>query len=272
MAFSLHKDENGAEQYGTFSIFPKELVVHGLSTRFGGVSKPPYDSMNLALHVGDEDADVAENRRQFLGLLGLDFERLTTPEQIHGDNIVRVGDAEAGRGRLSYADSIPATDALMTDVPGIPLMLCFADCTPILLFDSVHRTAAIAHGGWKGTVRSIAVKTVRAMAEAFGTRPKDCLAGIGPAIGPCCYEVGGEVAEKFRKAFPRFADKLISDRDGKIHLDLWQANRLQLAEAGLLPENIETAGLCTACNARTFFSYRAEGPTTGRIAAVMAIR
>lgn len=272
MAFLLHKDENGAEQYGTFSIFPKELVVHGLSTRFGGVSKPPYDSMNLALHVGDEEMDVVENRRRFLGLLGMDFERLTTPEQVHGDNIMRVGEAEAGRGRFSYADSIPATDALMTDVPGIPLMLCFADCTPVLLFDPVHRAAAIAHGGWKGTVRSIAAKTVRAMAEAFGTHPKDCLAAIGPAIGPCCYEVGGEVAEEFRKAFPRFADKIISDRDGKICLDLWQANRLQLAEAGLLPENIDGAGLCTACNARTFFSYRAEGPTTGRIAAVMAIR
>ena len=271
MAFVLHKDETGAERYGTFSIFPA-AVVHAVSTRHGGVSMPPYDSMNLALHVGDDAADVVENRRRFLGLLGLDFERLTTPEQVHGDNIVRVGEAEAGRGRLSYADAIPETDALMTDVPGVPLMLCFADCTPILLFDPVHRAAAIAHGGWKGTVRSIAAKTVRAMSDAYGTRPEDCLAGIGPAIGPCCYEVGGEVAEGFRKAFPQFAEDILSEENGKIRLDLWQANRLQLKNVGLLPEHIDVAGVCTSCHARTFYSYRAEGPTIGRIAAVMAIR
>ena len=271
MAFVLHKDDTGAERYGTFSIFPA-AVVHAVSTRHGGVSVPPYDSMNLALHVGDDAADVVENRRRFLGLLGLDFERLTTPEQVHGDNIVRVGEAEAGRGRLSYADAIPETDALMTDVPGIPLMLCFADCTPILLFDPVHRAAAIAHGGWKGTVRSIAAKTVRAMGDAYGTRPEDCFAGIGPAIGPCCYEVGGEVAEEFRKEFPQFAEDILSEENGKIRLDLWQANRLQLEDAGLLPEHIDVAGVCTSCHARTFYSYRAEGPTIGRIAAVMAIR
>ena len=272
MAFTLHKDESGAEAYGTFSVFPEAPVVHAVSTRYGGVSKPPYDSMNLALHVGDEAADVVENRRRFLGRLGLDFERLTTPEQIHGDHIVRIGEAEAGRGRLSYADAIPGTDSLMTDVPGVPLMLCFADCTPILLFDPVHRAAAIAHGGWKGTVRSIAAKTVRAMTEAFGTRPEDCLAAIGPAIGPCCYEVGGEVAEEFRKAFPQFAEHILSEENGTIRLDLWEANRLQLEAAGLLAEHIDTAGVCTACHARSFFSYRAEGPATGRIAAVMAIR
>ena len=272
MAFVLHKDENGTEQYGTFSIFPQGMLVHAVSTRFGGVSKPPYDSMNLALHVGDDEVDVEENRRRFLGWLGLDFARLTTPEQVHGDNIVRIGEAEVGRGRLSYADAIPATDALMTDVPGIPLMLCFADCTPILLFDPVHRAAAIAHGGWKGTVQSIAAKTVRAMAETFGTRPEDCLAGIGPSIGACCYEVGDDVAGKFREAFPQFADEVVLEQNGTLRLDLWKANRLQLEASGLTPNHIDAAGVCTACHARTFFSYRAEGPTTGRIAAVMAIQ
>ena len=272
MAFALHKDETGMERYGTFLIFPEASVVHAVSARHGGVSKPPFDSMNLALHVGDDAAAVVENRRRFLGMLGLDFDRLTTPEQIHGDNIVRVGEAVAGRGRLSYADAIAATDALMTDVPGVPLMLCFADCTPILLFDPVHRAAAIAHGGWKGTVCSIAAKTVRAMVGEFGTHPEDCLAAIGPAIGPCCYEVGDDVAGKFHEAFPQFADEIVSEHNGVIHLDLWKTNRLQLEEAGLLPEHIDTSGVCTACHARTFFSYRAEGPTTGRIAAVMAIQ
>ena len=272
MAFVLQKDAKGVARYGTFSIFPGDLVVHAISTRFGGVSKAPFASMNLTLHVGDDAADVEENRRRCLGWLGVDFERLTTPEQVHGDEILRVGEKEAGRGRLSYADAIPGTDALMTDEPGVPLMLCFADCTPILLFDPVRRAAAIAHGGWKGTVRSIAAKTVRAMADAFGTRPEACLAAIGPAIGPCCYEVGDEVAEAFRKAFPEYKEDILLERNGKIHLDLWKANRLQLEEAGLLPEHIDAADVCTSCHAETFFSYRAEGPTTGRIAAVMAVR
>lgn len=272
MSFSLYKDETGTARYGTFSIFPRDAVVHAVSTRYGGASKPPYDSMNLAMHVGDDTAVVVENRRRFLGWLGLEFDRLTVPEQVHGDHIVRVGETEAGRGRLSNADAVPATDALMTDVPGLPLMLCFADCTPILLFDPVHRAAAIAHGGWKGTVCSIAAKTVRAMTDAFGTHPEDCLAAIGPAIGPCCYEIGDEVAEEFRKVFPKFADEILSERKGSIFLDLWQANRLQLEGAGLLPEHIDVAGACTSCQAQTFFSYRADGPTIGRIAAVMAVK
>ena len=271
MAFTLHKDSRGMEMYGTFSIFP-DAVVHAVSTRFGGVSKGPYASMNLALHVGDNAADVVENRRRFLDIFGLDFRRLTTPEQIHGDNIVRVDEAYAGRGRLAYTDAIPGTDALMTDVPGVSLMLCFADCTPILIFDPIHRAAAIAHGGWKGTALSVAAKTVRAMGDAFGTCPEDCLAAIGPAIGPCCYEVGEEVEMAFSKAFPAFAETVVSKDNGKIRLDLWAANRLQLEEAGLLPERIDVAGVCTSCHAKTFFSYRAEGPVTGRIAAVMAIR
>ncbi len=272
MAFVLHKDKGGTAQYGTFSIFPEGKVVHAISVRFGGVSKAPYDSMNLAQHVGDDAAAVIENRRQFLGTLGLSFDRLTTPEQVHGDRILRVSEAEAGRGRLSYAEAIPATDALMTDTSDLPIMLCFADCTPVLLFDPVHRAAAIAHGGWKGTVLSIAAKTVRAMTDAFGTRPEDCLAAIGPAIGPCCYEVGDEVAGEFRNAFPQFAAEILSEQNGTIHLDLWNANRLQLEEAGLLPGHIEMAETCTSCHSRTFFSYRAEGPRTGRIAAVMAVQ
>ncbi|MBR1886179.1 MAG: peptidoglycan editing factor PgeF [Schwartzia sp.] len=272
MAFVLHEDENGTARHGTFSIFPDGLLVHAVSTRLGGIGKAPYDSMNLALHVGDDAADVVENRRRFLGRLGLDFNRLTTPEQVHGEQIVRVGEGEAGRGRFSCADAIPGTDALMTDVPGMPLMLCSADCTLILLFDPVHRATAIAHGGWKGTVRSIAAKTVRAMTDAYGTRPEDCLAAIGPSIGPCCYEIGDEVAEEFRNAFPKYEQEIILEENGKIRLDLWKMNCLQLEDAGLLPGRIDAANLCTSCHVRTFFSYRAEGPTTGRIAAVMAIR
>lgn len=258
--------------FGRFSLFPEAAAIHAISTRHGGVSRSPYDTMNLALHVGDDDGDVTENRRRLMAALGLDFERLTMAEQVHGEAIFRVTEAEAGRGRLSYADAIPRTDALMTDVPGLPLMLCYADCTPILIFDPVRRAAAVAHGGWKGTARAIAAKTVRAMADAFGTRPEDCLAAIGPAIGPCCYEVGDEVATSFRAAFPDKADAWLFEKNGRCRLDLWRANRDQLEGAGLRPDHIENADICTACHADTYYSYRAVGGRTGRIGAVMAIR
>lgn len=259
---------------GHFSSFPEEIAIHGLSCRGGGVSKAPWASLDLGLHVGDNPDDVVENRRRYLSALGLDASRLVTPEQVHGEAIKRVGRAEAGRGALSYADSIAKTDALITDVPGLPLLLCFADCTPILFLDPVHRAVGIAHGGWKGTVRRIAAKTARRMQQEFGTRPEDLLVGIGPSIGPCCYEVGPEVERQFDEAFPGHRAELFShpDAEGGTHLSLWAANRLQLEEVGVLPEHIDEARTCTACHHDDFFSYRADGGKTGRLAAVIALR
>ena len=197
-----------------------------------------------------------------------------TPEQVHGEAIQRVGRSDAGRGALSYADSIAKTDALITDEPGLPLLLCFADCTPILLLDPAHRAVGIAHGGWKGTVRRIAAKTVLRMQREFGTRPEDVLAAIGPSIGPCCYEVGPEVERQFQEAFSGHEAALFSHPDavGGTHLSLWAANRLQLEEIGVLREHIDEARTCTACHHEDFFSYRADGGQTGRLGAVIALR
>ena len=256
---------------GKFSSFPENLCVHGLTGRLGGVSKKPYESLNMALHVGDNPADVWENRRRFLQALGLRAEDMVTPEQVHGQRIVRVGREEAGRGAKEYADSISEADALITDEPGLPLVLCFADCTPILFLDPENLAVGIAHGGWKGSVKKIAQKTVMAMTKEFGTKPGDVLAAIGPAIGPCCYEVGDEVAEKFREAFPYHTDEIIDSAGDKVHLNLWQANRLQLMDIGVKSGNIDMADTCTACKHQWFYSYRADGGVTGRMAAVIAL-
>lgn len=271
MAFSLRMSEQNI-WVGKFSLFPEDIATHGISTRLGGVSKPPFESLNLALHVGDEPAAVGENRRRFCRALGLSEERLCTAEQVHGERIVRVTAAEAGRGARAYADAIAGTDALMTDVPGIPLLLCYADCMPVLLLDPVHKAAAVVHAGWKGTALGIAGKTVRAMQAAFGTRPEDCLAAIAPAIGASCYEIGEDVAAKFQAAFPAFGEKIVRRVSGRPHLDLWQANYRQLEAAGLLSRHIEIAAVCTACNTGLFFSYRAEKGTTGRIGAMIALK
>lgn len=269
MSFVLEHMRNNLWR-GKFSSFEANPCVHGLSGRLGGVSQKPYDSLNMALHVGDDPASVWENRRRFLGALGLDAKELVTPEQVHGSRIVRVSRTEAGRGSRSYSDSVPETDALITNEPGLPLMLCFADCTPVLFLDPENRAVGIAHGGWKGTVKKIAQKTVLAMTKEFGSKPENVLAAIGPAIGPCCYEVGGEVAAAFREAFPYHADEILSDVQGKIHLNLWQANRLQLMDIGVKSANIDMADTCTACKHSWFYSYRADGGTTGRMAAVIA--
>lgn len=255
---------------GKFSSFEESLCVHGLTGRLGGVSKKPYDSLNMALHVGDDPSSVWENRCRFFGALGLRAEELVTPEQVHGSRVVRVSWEDAGRGAREYGTAVPNTDALITNEPGLPLMLCFADCTPILFLDPENGAVGIAHGGWKGTVKKIAQKTVMAMTKEFGTKPEDVLAAIGPAIGPCCYEVGDEVAAAFREAFPYHTKEILADVQGKTHLNLWQANRLQLIDIGVKSANIDMADTCTACKHQWFYSYRADGGTTGRMAAVIA--
>ena len=275
MSYFLKRTENNL-WFGKFSSFPTDLVTHAVSTRLGGFSKPPFDSLNLALHVGDEPADVIANRKKFTRTLGFNLSDIVTPNQVHGDKIFRVDENYRGCGCNNYADSIPETDALITDTPDLPLMLCFADCVPIFFVDVENRAIGLAHGGWKGTLKKIAAKTLGKMTLEFGTRPKDCLIGIAPSIGSCCYQVGGEVIERCKEAFPANHGELLIERGGKIFLDLWRANVIQLLEVGVPEENIEVAGKCTCCENSWYFSYRAAQKKnldrTGRIAALLALK
>ena len=257
--------------HGKFSDIPEDLFFHAISTRLGGVSKPPFDGLNLALHVGDSAEDVLTNRKKFIGSLGYRLEDIVTPNQVHGEKIFRVEEVHRGRGSKNYSDAIPETDALITNVKNIPLMLCFADCVPIIFADVENIAVGVAHGGWKGTMKKIAAKTFLAMQENFGTRAEDCLVGIAPSIGSCCYEIGEEVRDACKKSFPNNPE-LIEERDGKFFLNLWAANKIQLMEVGLPEENIDVAGECTCCKNSWYFSYRAAKGTTGRIAAVIGIR
>lgn len=275
MSYFLKRTDNNL-WLGKFSAFPNDLVTHAVSTRLGGVSKPPFDSLNLALHVGDEPADVLTNRKKFLLSLGFGLNDIVTPNQVHGDRIVRVDEDCRGCGCANYADSIPETDALITDTPNLPLMLCFADCVPIFFVDVENCAVGLAHGGWKGTLKKIAAKTLLKMQDEFGTRPQDCLIGIAPSIGSCCYEVGGEVVGKCKAAFPDNHGELLTERDGKIFFDLRRANVLQLLEVGVPEENIDVSLHCTCCESSWYFSYRAAQKQgldrTGRIAALIALK
>ncbi len=275
MSYYLKRTETNL-WHGKFSTFPEDVVTHAVSTRTGGVSKPPFDSLNLALHVGDEPADVIANRKRFMQSLGFGLADIVTPNQVHGEKIFRVDENYRGCGCANYADSIPETDALITNVAELPLMLCFADCVPIFFVDVDNRAIGLAHGGWKGTLKKIAAKTLLRMGDEFGTRPQDCLIGIAPSIGSCCYEVGGEVVTRCKAAFPDNHGELLIERDGKIFLDLWRANVLQLLEVGASESNIDVAGECTCCQSHWYFSYRAAQKNrldrTGRIAACIALK
>ena len=275
MSYFLRRSEENLF-HGKFSNFPEDEFFHAISTRLGGVSEPPYDGLNLALHVGDSDEKVLMNRKKFMRSLGYRLEDIVTPEQVHGENIFRVEEIHRGRGSKIYSDSIPKTDALITNVHKLPLMLCFADCVPILFVDTENIAVGVAHGGWKGTMKKIAAKTFLAMKENFGTQEKNCLVGIGPSIGQCCYEVGDEVLDACKKSFPKNFSEIISERDGKKFVNLWAANKIQLEEVGLPAENIDVAEECTCCKDSWYFSYRAARKNnfenTGRIAAVIGIK
>ena len=274
MSYFLKRNEQNL-WLGKFSNIPEDIFFHAISTKIGGVSKNNFEGLNLALHVGDNDEDVLKNRRKFIQSLGFGLEDIVTPNQVHGDKIFRVEEVHRGRGSKNYADSIPETDALITNVPDLPLMLCFADCVPILFADEVNGAVGITHAGWKGTMKKIAAKTFQAMQENFGTTTKSCFVAIAPSIGKCCFEVGEEVLNACKKTFPNNPE-LIEEREGKFFVDLQTANKIQLLEVGLPEENIDIAGDCTCCKSSWYFSYRAAKKNnfsdTGRIAAVIGLR
>ena len=272
MGFSLKATSTKNIWVGKFDVFDSPKFVHGISTRHGGCSGGTYQSLNLGLHVQDEATAVVSNRQAFLQSMGSDITQVVTCQQVHGSRVVAVTAEDLGKGATDFQEAIKDADALITNVPQVDLMLFFADCTPILLADPVAGAIGVAHGGWKGTAAGIVIKTVAAMTKEYGTRPENVLAGIGPAIGPCCYQVGENVEVEFQKNFPELMDQLFSRRDDKVFLNLWQANKLQLEKAGVLPANIDCAQVCTACNNSQFFSYRGDGSKTGRIAGVLGMR
>lgn len=245
--------------FDNLKTFP--ALVHAISTRRGGVSQPPWATLNLSHTKGDDPAHVDENQRRFCQAVQIGPESFVTAFQVHGTRVARVFAAHRGQQQ-------PQCDALITDAPGVALMLRFADCTPILLYDPQHHAIGLAHAGWRGTVAGIAGATVTAMHQAFGSRPADLIAAIGPAIGPCCYAVGDEVIAQVHARLAQPAT-LLSTANGQPHFDLWAANTQQLQACGV--GSIEVAALCTACHRDWFFSHRAEQGRCGHFAAVMTL-
>jgi len=235
---------------------------HAVSTRLGGVSPAPFDTLNLGLSAGDEPRNVEENRRRLADALGACPSELRSCHQVHGARMVRVEDQSADELRREHAD------VLLTNRRDRWLSLRFADCVPILAYDRRVRALALAHAGWRGTLAGAAGAAVRGLTDAFGSRPQDLLAAIGPSIGPCCYEVGDETAEQFLGR-PRGVGRRPG---GKTVLDLWALNADALSDAGVPVEQIEVARVCTRCHADEFFSHRAAGGgRSGRFALLGAL-
>ena len=252
----LRQESGGIVTY-RFESLAVEGLVHSVFTRLGGVSVEPFDSLNVGNTVGDDGAAVAENHARVYAHLGLSAAQITSPRQVHSNRIVVIGAGQAG-------SIIRDSDGLVTDTPGVGLLLRFADCQPILLYDPAHHALGLVHAGWRGVAQGIARRAVEAMTQAFGTRPADLLAGLGPAIGPCHYTVGDRVAAAMGYVLPDWSGALTALGEGQWRLDLSAANAQQLAAEGV--RQIEAAELCTACYHHEFFSHRAGNGLTGRFA------
>lgn len=244
-------------------------LIHFITTRSGGVSLPPYNSLNLGLHTNDNPDHVQVNRVLLAKNTKIAKEQFLYASQVHSGD-VKIIDAEAViNGVLS---NNPRTDATITNLPGICLMVMVADCVPIVLFDPVKKVSAVIHAGWRGTVHFITANTIHAMVKHFGCDPADILAGIGPSIGPCCYEVGEDVRDFVTQSFGTPQGYLVKKNpSSKPHFDLWYANHKQLTDNGVNHGNIETSELCTKCHSDIFFSSRASSGITGRFAAGICI-
>jgi hypothetical protein len=222
---------------------------HGFTTRAGGVSKGPFQSLNLSATVGDDAESVRENWERLRRATGLAFARV---RQVHGCRVVLAP---------SGTEPIEEADAVASDVPGVAACVSVADCVPVLLADPRSGAVAAVHAGWRGTIAGAAAAGVRVLVERYGARPGEMLAAIGPAIGPCCFEVSREVAERFRDAL---GSTVATPRNHGARVDLWRANELLLRREGLARKRVETLGRCTSCEDVTFFSHRRDEGRTGR--------
>lgn len=286
--------ESGEElEYLTYpSLEETGIVRHLITTRLGGVSKGEFSSMSLSFTRGDREEDVQENYRRIGQVLGCPPENMTASQQTHTTNIRLVTCADKGKGVIRPLD-YQNIDGLMTDEPGIALVTYYADCVPLLFVDPIHRAIGTAHSGWRGTVGKMGQCMVKSMGEAFGTRPEELYAAIGPSICQDCYEVSEDVAEKFadleerteelrkelllsgcyRAGYDGNLPKIIESgiQTGKYQLDLWLANYVILRQAGIPLKRIATTDICTCHNSEYLFSHRASGGRRGNFAAFLML-
>lgn len=254
---------------GTLEYLAAEGISapHAFTTRRGGVSSGYLESLNIALHRGDEPENVAENYRIIGNALGFSPKNLVLAHQTHSDIVRQVTKADClGLDHHAY----PECDALITNDPGVALVVFTADCTPILLHDPKTGAVGAAHAGWRGTAAGIAGKTARAMAEAFGCNPGDIHAAIGPNIGFCCFETDGDVPNAMVETYGTAVQKWIRTVGNKHYVNLKEINALSLKNAGV--HNIEISTDCTMCQHDRFWSHRVTQGIRGSQGAIIVCK
>ncbi|MGN0438000.1 MAG: peptidoglycan editing factor PgeF [Lachnospiraceae bacterium] len=265
----------------SFVTFPKlaeqKDIVHGFSTRLGGVSKNHLSSMNLSFSRGDEKENVLENHKRFAKVIGYDEKKLVFSDQVHTTKIHKVGKEDAGKGIVTESD-IKEIDGLVTNIPGIPLITFYADCVPLYFYDPVKKVVALAHSGWRGTIEEIGGKMVSFMEKEYGSKAADMICAIAPSICQSCYEVSSDVALQFKEKYSVYYENkdmtelLYKKENGKYQLNLHKACELTLLHAGILKEHLDITDLCTCCNPDIFFSHRASMGKRGNLAAVIMLQ
>ena len=243
-------------------------VPHCFTTRHGGVSTGYLSSLNIGVHRGDDPKNVEENFRILGNMLGVTNEDFVLTRQIHSDIVVKVGRQD--RGNLMVEGASPECDALITNDPGVALVVFTADCTPILLHDPVTGAVGAAHAGWRGTAMGIAAKTVKAMVKEFGCDPKNIRAAIGPNIGFCCFETDRDVPDAMVDALGEAVRPYIRPNGDKYYVNLKEINALWLRRAGV--ENIEISDACTVCQCDTYWSHRVTRGQRGSQGAIIVCK
>ncbi len=247
------------------TLTAQQGILHGVFTRKGGVSEGVFDSLNVGSTVGDDQDRVIANRQRMAEALSVDEADTRTTWQVHGADVVRAlpGDRPGGPP--------PKADGIITNVKELPLVMRFADCVPIFLYDPSKNAIGLAHAGWRGTVAGAGIAVVTAMMKVYGSQPENIIAGVGPSIGPCCYEVGPEVIHAITETFGNVNDLIHAPNGNGVrsHLDLWAANERALRGVGI--QHIEVARMCTSCNTHEFYSHRREQGKTGRFGVLISL-
>lgn len=263
---------NGIFWFQDQALAATGLVTHGFSTRLGGVSRPPYTSLNMGLAVGDDLGRVRDNRDRYLLALGISPRQAVSPHFVHSNIVVPVGRAQAGRGIYSYKDAVGDADGLVTQDPGVALFITFADCPPVLFLDPVKKAIGACHAGWRGTAAGIAMETVRSMQDHFGSNPEDILACVGPALDQDHFEVGQDVYDAVASHSLQPDRLLAPNARGRWQFNIWQANVDQLLSAGLAADHISVVEVSTFLRNDLFYSHRRRlGGKTGRMGAVIML-
>jgi polyphenol oxidase len=240
--------------------------VHAFTTRDGGSTPAPYHNFNLGRHIKDEHLkhDALANRELLCRELGVNHKQLRVPGQVHSGNVFVVREDEE--------PDLAGVDGLITDNHDLPLLLHFADCVPVIIFETEKRLVGIVHAGWRGTAQSIAVNAVNMMVEKWGARPGAMVAAVGPAIGPCCYPTGTDVVDQLMatvKASSEAVHELVDSSSEQPRPNLKAINAMQLLSAGVA--DVDVCGFCTACRPDLFFSHRQSGGVTGRQGALACL-